>query len=212
MSTISLRNLATKDILEKIQHGEISSGEIITESTICDTLKISRTPAREALIELVANGVLKKIPRKGYQICDIDYKHKINIYVILGVLDALAAKLSLENITSQDIKKMNEIIDLIDIAIKYENYGSYCELQEKFHRVYIDKCDNPQLEKMLEELKSSVSRYTYFSDNSDKLFELCKAMNLEHRQIVNLFVQKDADGLEDFLINTHWITKHFDMI
>ncbi|MBR0599143.1 GntR family transcriptional regulator [Sinanaerobacter chloroacetimidivorans] len=212
MSTISLRNMATKSILDRIQHGDISPDEIITESQICDTLNISRTPVREALIELVANGVLERIPRKGYRICDIDQKQKINAYVILGVLDALAAKLSINNITDQDIRRMNETIDLIDIAIKYENYSSYCELQEKFHRIYIDRCDNPQLEKMLEEIKASVSRYTYFSENSEKLFTLCRAMNEEHREIVKFFERRDASGLEDYLINTHWITKHFDAI
>ena len=212
MSNSSLRNLATKDILNRIQHGMISSEEIITESQVCSTLNISRTPAREALIELVANGILEKVPRKGYRISNIDQKHKIDSYVILGVLDALAAKLAMENFTDQDIKKMHEFIDLIDIAIKYENYGSYCELQEKFHHVYIDKCDNIQLEKMLEEIKASVSRYTYFSENTEKLFDLCKAMNNEHRQIAELFAKKDSKALEDYLINVHWITKHLDMI
>lgn len=212
MSNSSLRNLATKDILNRIQHGMISSDEIITESQVCQTLNISRTPAREALIELVANGVLEKVPRKGYRISNIDQKHKIDSYVILGVLDALAAKLALDNFNDQDIRKMNEFIDLIDIAIKYENYGSYCEMQEKFHCVYIDKCDNIQLQKMLEEIKASVSRYTYFSENTEKLFDMCRAMNDEHRQIVRIFEQKDAKALEDYLINVHWITKHLDMI
>lgn len=212
MSNSSLRNLATKDILNRIQHGIISSDEIITESQVCSTLNISRTPAREALIELVANGVLEKVPRKGYRISNIDQKHKIDSYVILGVLDALAAKLAMENFTDQDIKKMNEFIDLIDIAIKYENYESYCEQQEKFHHVYIDKCDNIQLEKMLEEIKASVSRYTYFSENTEKLFDLCRAMNNEHRQIIELFKRKDSVALEAYLIDVHWITKHLDMI
>lgn len=212
MSTLSLRNLATKDILDRIQHGDISASEIITESQVCDTLNISRTPAREALIELVANGVLERVPRKGYRICDINQKQKIDIYVILGILDGLAAKLSMVNITDQDIKKMNETIDLIDIAIKYENYASYCDLQERFHLTYIDKCDNDQLKKMLLEIKASISRYTYFSDNTDKLFELCKSTNREHREIVHFFEERDAAGVEDYLINTHWITKYYDMI
>jgi len=212
MSTVSLRNDATKYIMERIHHGDILPGEILTETNVCDLLNISRTPAREALIELTANGVLEKVPRKGYRIKELDQKRKIDSYVVLGVLDALAAKLSMPNIEEKDILRMKEIIDLMDIAIKYKNYSSYVDLQEKFHHVYIDKCDNLQLVTMLADLKASIYRYTYYSDNIDKLFELSQDMNDEHRQITELFEKRDAEGLEDFLINTHWITKHMDMI
>jgi DNA-binding GntR family transcriptional regulator len=212
MSTVSLRNDATKYILERIHHGDIQPGEIITETSVCDLLNISRTPAREALIELTANGVLEKVPRKGYRIKELDQKRKIDSYVVLGVLDALAAKLSIPNMEDKDILRMKETIDLMDIAIKYKNYSSYVELQEKFHHIYIDKCDNIQLINLLAELKASIYRYTYYSENTDKLFELSKDINVEHRQIVEFFEKRDASGLEDYLINTHWKTKHMDMI
>lgn len=76
----SLRKLATKMILEKIQHGDFSAGDVISESEICKILNISRTPAREALIELVANGVLEKVPRKGYQITNASQNKNRRLY------------------------------------------------------------------------------------------------------------------------------------
>jgi len=65
MSTEPLRKLAKKQILQKIQTSKIASGDIITETQLCNEMNISRTPIREALIELVANGILEKVPRKG---------------------------------------------------------------------------------------------------------------------------------------------------
>jgi len=212
MSTEPLRKLAKKQILQKIQTSKIASGDIITETQLCNEMNISRTPIREALIELVANGILEKVPRKGYRVVEMDSKQKIDVYIILGTLDALAARLAMEHITEEDIKRMKETIELIDVAIKYENYPSYVELQEKFHNIYISKCNNTLLQKMLEDIKLGVSRYTYYSPDTNKLFELCKSINDEHREIVKFFEKKDADSLEDFLINTHWRTKHFDMI
>jgi DNA-binding GntR family transcriptional regulator len=212
MSSESLAKIATKYILNKIRTSEILPGEIITESQICESINISRTPVREAIINLVANGILEKVPRKGYKLSETDNKYKIDIYVILGTMDALAAGLSINNITEQDIRGMKEIVELIDVAIKYENYVSYVDLQEKFHSVYIDKCDNEQLKKMIDDIKSNVSRYTYYSEDADKLFDICRESNNEHREIIKLFEKKDTIGLEDYLKNTHWITKHFDMI
>lgn len=208
----SLRNLATKMILEKIQRGDFAAGDIISESEICKILNISRTPAREALIELVANGVLDKIPRKGYQVVNTSHKQKLDAYIILADLDALAGRQACPMMTEQDILHMQELVDLIDIAIKYRNYASYCELQEKFHQVYIKRADNLLLSRMLDEIKSSVLRYTYFSEDIDTQFEICSWMNDEHKKIIELFQSGDADAVSQYLEYTHWATKDYELI
>lgn len=212
MSTSPLRETVINEILRKIHNNMIKKEEIITEAQICDELDVSRTPAREALIELVANGVLQKVPRKGYMIHEIDQDNKVNIYNILSALDALAASLSIAFLNANEINHMNEIVDQIDIAIKYKNYSNYCNLQEQFHSIYIERCGNPQLIKMIHDLKASISRYTYFSDDTEHLFEICKESNEEHRIIISLFEAKEAIQLETFLKNTHWRTKYLDMI
>lgn len=200
------------EILEKIRNDEISPNEIITEAMLCDMLKISRTPVREALIELIAKGVLEKVPRKGYRVKELDTKSKLNVYTVLASLDALAAKCAIVNMTEEDFLKMEEAIDLIDIAIKYKNYPNYYSLQEQFHQVYIDNCDNPFLQKMLQEIKTSITHYTYYSKDIDKLFDLCKEVNEEHRHILKLFREGKAEELARFLSETHWGTKDLEMI
>jgi len=208
----SLRKLATKMILEKIQHGDFAAGDIISESEICKILNISRTPAREALIELVANGVLDKVPRKGYQITNASQKQKLDAYIVLADLDALAGRLACPMMTDQDILHMQELTDLIDVAIKYKNYASYCELQEKFHQVYIKRAENQLLSRMLDEIKSSVLRYTYFSEDINTQFETCRLMNDEHKKIIELFQSGDAHAVSEYLEHTHWVTKDYGLI
>jgi len=212
MTSASLRNLVIKDILYKIQHSEFQEDEIITEAQICERLNVSRTPVREALIELIANGMLQKVPRKGYAICKVDQKYKMDSFDILGALDALAATLAVPQITETDITKMYETVDLIYVAIKYKNYANYCDLQEQFHSIYIEKTNNPQLIKLLNELKSSNSRYTYFSPDTEKLFHTCSSVNDEHKYIVKLFEEKDTAQLGSFIKDIHWKTKFQDMI
>lgn len=212
VENISLRRKAIKNILNKISTAEIAPNQIITESQLCNELNMSRTPVREALIELTASGILGKVPHRGYRVVEMDSKEKLDIYTILGTLDALAAQLAMDHITEEDIYEMKEVIDLIDVAIKYKNYASYVELQERFHDIYIKKCENDQLKKMLDEIKITVSRYTYYSEDEEALFALNKDLNQQHRQIVEYFKKKDRKGLNDFLLNVHWKTVHFDMI
>ncbi len=212
MDTSSLRKVAIDSILDKIRHSELKADDIISEAQVGESLNISRTPVREALIELTASGVLRKVPRKGYAVNKIDNKHKLDTYEILAAMDALAASLALPHMREQDILQLHEAVDQMNIAIKYKNYPSYCDLQDKFHNIYIRKCDNQQLIQFITTIKSSVDRYTYYSDDIERLFEICSIANEEHEKIVTLFEEKDKHQLEFFLKNNHWQTKYEDMI
>ncbi|SMB95126.1 DNA-binding transcriptional regulator, GntR family [Desulfonispora thiosulfatigenes DSM 11270] len=211
-SKISFRDQIINNIKSKIQYNELKPNEIINETQICNFFNVSRTPVREALIHLVADGILEKIPRKGYKVLEIDTKSKLDLYTIIATLDALAASLSVDNLTEDDIIKMHECVDKIEIAIKYTKYSDYYTLQDQFHKIYINKCDNPILIKMLNDLSLSPLHRSYISTDTDKLFATLKETNDEHRTIIKLFVEKDKEELEKYLRFDHWATKHPDMI
>ncbi len=210
--TASLREKALLAIKEKIQFRELKPGTIFTEATICDELNMSRTPVREALIQLVADGVLRKVLHKGYEVVEFDTKSKMNFYTIYANLDALAAISALPNMEESDLLRMEEIADKIDIALKYRNYEEYYHLQDQFHMIYIDKCDNPQLVKLLGDFSHGHINRSYLSEDIDKLFLVLKESNNEHREIIDLFRRKARPELENYLRYTHWITKYMDLI
>lgn len=208
----SLRDQVIQTILDKIQHHELNAGEIFTEQQLCDELGISRTPVREALIQLTSDHVITRIPRKGYTVKEIDNKTKTDMYTILATLDALAATLAIESITSDDLLHMEELCDKLDIAIKYKNFNDYYTLQDEFHEIYLAKCDNPMLVDMLATIQSGPLHRSYISDDKERLFKALEESNEEHRKIITLFRDKKTQELEAFLKNVHWATKYPDMI
>lgn len=210
--TASLREKALNAIREKIQYGELKADEIFTEASICDALDMSRTPVREALIQLVADGVLRRVLHKGFSVVAFDSKSKLNFYTIYANLDALAAISAMENMTPEDLMKMSEIVDKIDIALKYKNYEDYYSLQDSFHKVYIEKSDNPLLVKLLSDFSHGHINRSYLGENKEKLFLVLTEANNEHREIVKLFEKKNKAELENYLRYTHWITKYLDLI
>lgn len=209
---MSLRNQVIQTIKTKIQHNELHPNQMLTESKLCDELNISRTPVREALIQLVADGILKKVPRKGYAVNEFDDRAKLNLYSIIATLDALAATSASEHLTENDYLKMNECADKMDIAIKYKNYVEYYTLQDEFHAIYVQKCDNPRLIDLIKDLSSGPLHRSYISNDTDRLFEALQEANDEHRTIIELFKNKKDDELEKFLRKVHWATKYPGMI
>lgn len=213
-SSASLREATINTIKSKIQYNELTPNEIITEAKLCEEIGISRTPVREALIQLVADGILKKVPNKGYTVERFDSKSKMNLFCVYSTLDALAATLAVDYMTEAELLKMCECVDKIEIALKYHNYSDYYKLQDQFHKVYINKCDNPMLISMLEDLSSSPVNRSYIdgNGNTEKLYDVLHEANNEHREIIELFRKKDKAALELFLRTNHWTTKYPDLI
>lgn len=195
--------------MNKIHELEISKDAIITEADVCKMFKVSRTPAREALIELTANGILAKIPNKGYSIKELSEEAKLEVFDLIACLDSMAAKLAMPFLTKDDIERMRELLDMIDVAIKYKNYKKYYELQEEFHDVYIGKCRNEQVIKMLNRAKSSVAEYWRLDDTTEHTFMTLVEVNKEHREILRLIEKKDITGLRTYIEDVHWATKEF---
>lgn len=208
----SLKDHVYKYIATRIQNGTLLPNHKINEAEICEKLEVSRTPVREALIQLSSDNLLEYIPRRGFLVKELNTKEKLDVFVIIGSLDALAARLSMDYITDNDLISMEEYIGKIDLSIKENNYTDYQKYQTAFHKVYIDKCNNQTLITMLESLQNSFIRQIYLSSDREKLSVILEQMNDHHKRILHYFKERDAYGLADFIQYHHWKIEHPEMI
>lgn len=189
-------------IAEKINDGTFQAGNKVNEQLICEELNISRTPVREALIQLAAEGYLENIPHKGFLINRINSGKAIELYLIIGALDGLAASLSVPHITQKEIAQMKYLASAMDLSLDSGMTDAYLKLQIEFHDIYINNCGNSELIKLLSTLKKSFFRFKYTEDEST--IRTLKETNEEHKMIIELFEKKDAMGLDSYLRTVHW--------
>lgn len=107
----SLKDGVYRNIIEMICAGKISAGEIITEGQMIQLFSVSKSPVREALIQLCHEDVLRSIPRCGYQMVQISTKNihdltEIRLYLELSSLQKIAENLSASIISS--LKVLNK--------------------------------------------------------------------------------------------------------
>lgn len=200
----SLRDHVYNYIARQVQTGELRPNQKLNEAQICADLEISRTPAREALIKLASENVLSYTPRRGFTVREVDEHYKSNVYDVLAVLDAYAAELALPKMGPEDILRMREIIDKIDIAIKYRNLSDYNQLQQQFHQVYTDKCENQFLLRTTHDIRNSFVPMVRTSGEEEKLFGWFAELNLQHRRICDMFEKGEKEGLVSILRYEHW--------
>lgn len=191
-------------IASQIMEGRLNPHEKINEAAICEELSISRTPVREALIQLASEEILENVPRKGFVLRYVDLKEAQELYEIIGHLDGLAAYKASGRLTEQDFKDMNFYIESMDLAIRSENYAMYYRQQMEFHHVYTLKCGSDTLINELDRLKNKFLKKSYTTDAKGEIKKVLLLTNDEHREIYSLFQKGGKDALADYIAGTHW--------
>lgn len=201
-------------IAEEILKGNLLPDEKINENKVVEELSISRTPIREALIQLSSEGILENVPRKGFVVKKLTEKEAGELYVLIGTLDGLAAKLACPCLTEKDYKDMSFYIDSMELAIQSKNYEMYLKQQKTFHQIYINKCGNDTLIEQMDKLKNKFLKRSYIDDNEGTIDNTLLETNNEHRKILELLIAKDAEGIATYLSATHWAVEnaHFDLM
>lgn len=82
-----LRTAVYERILSDLQQGAIAPGETISLNKLAETLNISKTPLRDALLELQAEGFVTLYPQRGVMVNALSEEEKREIYEVCGVLD-----------------------------------------------------------------------------------------------------------------------------
>lgn len=107
---ISLKDSVYKQIIEMICSGALPADAIITENQMIEHFGVSKSPVREALIQLCHENVLNSIPRCGYQVVRISAKGiqeliELRLYLELSSLPKVAEHMTLERL--QHLKELN---------------------------------------------------------------------------------------------------------
>jgi len=200
----SLKDHVYDYIAEQILEGNLVPEQKINENVICEELNISRTPVREALIQLSSEGVLQNMARKGFVVKALSEKEVGELYAVIGVLDGYAAMLSLPNITKKDLADMSFYIESMDLAIKAANFEMYHKQQLAFHNVYIEKCGNGTLIDTISKIKNKLLKKSYVDDPEGETKAILFKTNEEHRRILEFFQNGDGEGVFKFLLEVHW--------
>lgn len=195
-------------IYRLIRTGELKNNDKIDDIALVETLEVSRTPIREALIQLTSDGLLTNKPRKGFFVKEQSQEEMDQAFQVIACLDCYALELAMKN--ADKVKLINSLkacIDEIDLSIKEENYEKYYDWQETFHLTYQSKCGNVVLQKELHGLLRRWLRMTYYDNDKYKLFHLLPFVNDQHKAVVKSLEGNDIEEAKRILWD-HWTREY----
>ena len=208
----SLKDHVCSYIADLIANDQVPDSGKIVEQEICDALGVSRTPVREALIQLAADGFLESVPRRGFFINRLTREKAIEIVQILGPLDGRAAYLASGRMSVEEIAELRQIHESIANAMRAGDYLHHNELQHEFHNYYLERCGNKRLIEIVQHLNWYFMKRETINVVERGLVSKLEQSVAEHEEIVRLFEAVDAEALQRYIRDVHWDMENVDTL
>lgn len=197
---IAIRDKVYSVLSDAIFQGKLKPEERLVESKLAKVMKVSRTPVREAIIELEQKGLVVPSPPKGVKVAPLPtMKDLTEFYDIRGVLRGLAARKAAKNITMKEITRLEENIKKMEALLLGKSFRRIAKLNIEFHQI-IERCSkSKELILLLENLHKRLGEnFAVIISRRERQKEAIK----EHKAILEVLLKKDA-ALAEQLMKKH---------
>jgi DNA-binding GntR family transcriptional regulator len=185
---------AYESIRLEILSGAIKPGERLREEDLVKRIGVSRTPIREALRRLEADGYTVVEANRGATVASHSKRDVDEIYGLRALLEGHAARRAATRITPAQLEQMEEINAQIDALTRQSNLTETqqqlrrIELNQAFHQIVLDACDNARLAGLIRQLAQvalSAQTFAHYGPkdlvrSSDHHEELIRALRSGH--------------------------------
>ena len=183
---------------DHIVEGNIRDGDRIPERQLCEMLGISRTPLREALKVLAAEGLVELLPNRGARVRRLSERDLGELFDIMGGLEGLAGRLACENISDAEIAEIERL--------HYEMYGfylhrdmhGYFRVNQLIHQKIVEASRNATLLSSYANFAGRIRRVRYSANFARKRDRWGEAMR-EHEAILDALRRRAGSELSDIL-------------
>lgn len=151
-----------------IIEGELRPGSRIAELRLCGRFGVSRTPLREALKVLSAEGLVRLLPNKGATVVRVTHKEVEEAVPILGTLEALAGELACERIDKQRLEQIKSVHRQMVEHFQRSERRSYYELNRAVHEAIFEIADNKTLSETYNMLQARLSSLLVISPRAPR--------------------------------------------
>jgi DNA-binding GntR family transcriptional regulator len=149
---------ATEALRSLIVSGALRPGERLREVRLCEALGVSRTPVREALRTLAAEGMVDLLPNRSAVVAELRSPDIAQLFDVVGALEALAGELACRRVTEAEIAEIAEIYSNMVMNYERGDRAPYLELNHRIHRRVVEIAGNPVLLSTWQSLLPRVER------------------------------------------------------
>ncbi len=162
-------------------------------------MEISKTPLREALRVLSAEGLIRLIPNRGSYVTTPTFEEIKEMFDVMSVLEGVCARTAAEKMSNGNFKKLEEIHHQLEKNFRLKDQKQYIHHNNLYHAFVQELAGNKTLNQIVNGLRQKILLYRFKSLNLSGRFEQSIQ---EHRDLLEAFRNRDAEKAE-LLMKSH---------
>ncbi len=194
----ALHERIADNIKEMIIAGKLKEGDKIRDGELCDAMDISRTPLREALRVLSAQGFITLIPHRGAYVAAPTFEEIREMFAVMGVLEGLCAHEAAQRMTDDEFSRLEKLHDRLEETFKSGDPKRYVHDNNIFHTFVQNLAGNEILNRITSELRQRILLHRRQSLNMP---DRMKRSIQEHRKLLEAFRKRNPRKAETLMRN-----------
>ena len=155
------RDQVIEFVSDKLRSGEFLAGDKVLEVSLAQQLRISRAPIREALKQMVGDGLLEYRPQIGTFVASLSVGGIVDAYVTRGLLEGFSVAVALPAYSERDYQQLHELCRQMEVLASNNQQLVLIELGREFHTLLFRRSGNQQLIEYTERLSSKLHLLFY---------------------------------------------------
>jgi DNA-binding GntR family transcriptional regulator len=202
-------------IEDAVKQGTLLPGDPIDEAELAAQYQVSRTPVREALIQLHAQGLLASLPRGGMIVAKMDLQQLLSLWELLAELEGVTVRLACQRMTAADMAAIACAHEESRAVMEAEDFAGWQEANLHFHELIYRAARNPYLRQEVLRMRTrtgyyrrhafgALGRITASFEQHGKIVEALQRRDAEtasSAMVAHMRPASDASGLTDFIVN-----------
>jgi DNA-binding GntR family transcriptional regulator len=197
----TLTEQAYRQLEEQIVTLQLKPGEFVSEYALAESLRIGRTPIREALQRLAREGLVRILPRKGILVSETDPRKQLLVLEVRRELERLLCRLGAERGSEEQRRRFREIADGMDRAAKTNDDLAFMRLDRELNLLISDAAHNDHASGAMRVLHGHSRRFWYMHYRHAADLPLCARLHAAQARAIADGDAKRAGEASDRLID-----------
>ena len=193
------------DYLHKqLADGALKPGDLISCNKIAATLGVGRTPLRDALLQLQAEGFVIFYPQRGVLVREFNLAELLKLYEVCGALDAQVLSSVFDRMGEAELAEMRRCQVSMRSCLESGDFKLFVGQNIKLHTVYLDLCTNDVLVAMLTNVRRRMFEFSWDNWRREWGTKWRRQNCSEHEELIGLIESGKRREAADFLKDVHW--------
>lgn len=191
------RDYAKRVIRDKIISLELEPGAAISDRELAAWMNLSRTPVREALLDLAKVKIVEIYPQRGSVVAPIDYNLVEEAQFVRSVLEVAVVQLACERATQEQLEQLKENVALQEFYYQHGSSERLLEMDDEFHRLLFQIAGRMQAYEMMRSITvhfdrvrslavTAVKEHLWMSDHRN----ICEAVAAHDQEVARQLMEK----------------------